>query len=355
MSNINYCTAKSDKETIVIKSNWTVPNFVEYLKNPPRRQLRKTVDPEFLLRMQIVGYNYSTIEIYFLSLSTVVMKAILNLGLKSGAMRQIASTVFYTVQENKWQYLNTLFSHDFIQTPLNCTAWGRSNCVDIPLRNGNLYLEFQFEVTHDIKDGRACVPESQLADDFGSILNDDTFSDVLMKSVDGTEYKVHKVILASRSLVFKAHFHQDTTKSITNIESPFEADVLLEVLKFIYSDKAPGVNDIPEKLLVAAEFYQLSGLKKLCEDVLHKNLTVKNVIKTIELADLYSAKTLKQSCLEFIKYSQSELLITKTEAWSNIKSIDLIKSIYEYILADEVNVEKVKSVESTSESFDISL
>ncbi|VVC97095.1 unnamed protein product [Leptidea sinapis] len=186
-----------------------------------------------------------------------------------------------------------------------------------------------------------------MGNDFESILDDGMFSDVVMKSVDGTEYKVHKVVLASRSLVLKAHFAHHTTESVTNvIESPFEAHVLFEMLKFIYSDKASGVHDIPEKLLAAAEFYQLSRLKTLCEDALHKKLTIENVLETLELADLYSAKTLKQLSLEFIKYYQSEMLITKIKAWSNIKSIDLIKTIYEYIMVDEPNVKKVQCMES---------
>lgn len=72
-----------------------------------------------------------------------------------------------------------------------------------------------------------------------------------MKSPAGIEYKAHKLILASRCEVLKAHLERNTTAtaSVTCIESPFESQLLCEVLRFIYRGNAPNVNEIPEKLL----------------------------------------------------------------------------------------------------------
>ncbi|GBP51833.1 Speckle-type POZ protein-like [Eumeta japonica] len=160
-----------------------------------------------------------------------------------------------------------------------------------------------------------------------------------MKSADDVEYKVHKAVLASRSAVLKAHFEHNTTECHTNIvNSLLDSDVLKEVLTFIYSDKAPRVDEIPEKLLGAADYYQLSRLKSLCEEALHKKLTVDSAIQTLQLADLHSATALKELTLEFIKDGQARL-ITKTEGWADIKSIELIKTIYEYIMNDDVDAE----------------
>ncbi|CAG4938194.1 unnamed protein product [Parnassius apollo] len=276
--------------------------------------------------MRFLGRDNDAIIIYYLSPYPVYLKSILTICLKRFEERSIAINEYHAVQANQWEYLATLFKKDI------------TNYVERDkylLANRSLHLKFKFMVSNDIKVDRTNVPEAQLSNDFENLLNNGLFSDVTIKSAEGNEYKVHKAVLASRSVVLKAHFEHNTTECYTNVvESPLESEVLREVLKFIYSDKAPRVDEFPEKLLAAADFYQLSRLKSLCEEALHKKLTVENAIEILQLADLYSAKTLKQLTLEFIKDGHAEL-ITKTEGWAKVKSVDLIKVIYEYVMAND--------------------
>ncbi|CAH2088256.1 unnamed protein product [Euphydryas editha] len=338
MSNINY-TSRTEGQTKINTIIWTVPHFVNLLENKTTREFRTEkaketcLDPictRFHLKMQFLGRDNDIIEIYYLSPDPVFLKSILTICLKRFEERSIVIKEYHTVQANKWQYLATLFKRDI-------TGYdGRDIFL---LNDGSLRLKFQFIVSNDIKVEHSNVPEAQLSNDFENLLNNGLFSDVIMKSVEGNEYKVHKAVLASRSLVLKAHFEHNTTECQTNIvESPLEAEVLNEVLIFIYTDKAPSVDDVPEKLLAAADYYQLSRLKSLCEEALHKKLTVENAIETLQLAELHSAKILKQLTLEFIKDGQAKL-ITKTEGWAKVKSVDLIKAIYEYIMNDDIEAD----------------
>ncbi|CAK1542742.1 unnamed protein product [Leptosia nina] len=285
--------------------------------------------------MQLLGRSNELIEIYYMSPIPVFLKSIVTVCLQRFEERSIAIKDYHTVQANKWQYLATLYKHDLANYD------GRDKFL---LNNGKLQLKLQFMVTNDVKVEGVNIPETQLSNDFEKLLNDSLFSDVVMKSAEGFEYKVHKAVLASRSQVLKAHFDHNTTECLTNIiESPFETDSLREVLTFIYIDKAPRVDEIPEILLAAADYYQLSGLKSLCEEALYKKVTVENAIETLQLADLHSAKTLKELTLEFIKDGQAKL-ITKTEGWAKIKSVELIKSIYEYIMTDDVEADIKQSM-----------
>lgn len=338
MSNLNY-TTRTEGQTKINTIIWTVPNFVNLLENKTAREFRtakstdpnkaEVVDSRFQLKMQFLGRDNDIIEIYYLSPIPVFLKSILTICLKRFEERSIAIKEYHTVQANKWQYLATLFKRDVASYD------GRDIFL---LSDGSLRLKFQFMVTNDIKVDRN-VPEAQLSNDFENLLNNGLFSDVTMKSVQNVEFKVHKAVLASRSAVLKAHFEHNTTECFTNeVESPLESDVLREVLTFIYSDKAPRVDEIPERLLAAADYYQLSRLKSLCEEALHKKLTVENAIETLQLADLHSANTLKQLTLEFIKDGQAKL-ITKTEGWAKVKSVELIKRIYEYIMADDIEAD----------------
>ncbi|XP_013190440.2 speckle-type POZ protein-like [Amyelois transitella] len=339
MSTVNY-TTRTEGQTKINTLIWTVPNFINLLENKSTREFRTekyndknnavSMDGRFQLKMQFLGRSNEIIEIYYLAPNAVFLKSILTICLKRFEERSIIIKEYHTVQANKWQYLATLYKRDIASFD------GRDIFL---LSDGSLRLKFQFMMTNDIKIQRANVPETQLSSDFENLLNISLFSDVTMKSAEGIEFKVHKAVLASRSAVLKAHFEHNTTECQTNIvESPLESEVLREVLMFIYSDKAPRVDEIPERLLAAADYYQLSRLKGLCEEALHKKLTVENAIETFQLADLHSARTLKQLTLEFIKDGQAEL-ITKTEGWAKVQSVDLIKRIYEYIMTDEVETD----------------
>lgn len=334
MSSINY-TTRTEGQTKINTIIWTVSNFINLLDNKHNREFRteksqdgtnEVNEPRFQLKMQFLGRENDIIEIYFMSPNPVFLKSILTICLKRFEERSIVIKEYHTVQANKWQYLATLFKRDIASYD------GRDIFL---LSDGSLRLKFQFMVSNDIKVDRINMPEPQLSKDFENLLNNGLFSDVIIKSAEGIEYKVHKAVLASRSDVLKAHFEHNTTECFTNlVESPLESNVLQEVLTFIYSDKAPQVDDIPEKLLAAADYYQLSRLKSLCEEALQKKLTVDNALETLQLADIHSAYNLKQLTLEFIKDGQAKL-ITKTEGWTKVKSVDLIKSIYEYIMTDE--------------------
>ncbi|XP_023950780.2 speckle-type POZ protein-like [Bicyclus anynana] len=340
MSSLNY-TIRMEGQTKINTLIWTVPCFIKLLENKTVREFRtdkldhgnRDIKSGIQLKLQFLGQENEIIEIYYLSPNPVFLQSILTVCLKRFEERSIVIKEYQTVQGNKWQYLATLYKRDIASNNGSDTFL---------LIDGSLRLKFQFKISNNIKVERSNIPETQLSYDFENMLLTGLFSDVIMKSAEGNEYKVHKAVLASRSVVLKAHFEHSTIECQTNIvESPLEAEVLIEVLKFIYSDKAPRVDEIPERLLAAADFYQLSRLKSLCEEALHKRLTVENVIETLQLADLHSAKTLKLLTLEFIKDGQAQL-ITKTEGWAKIKSIELIKTIYEYIMTDDIEAEDIK-------------
>ncbi|CAH2088260.1 unnamed protein product [Euphydryas editha] len=335
MSKINY-SSRTEDQTKIDTIIWTVPNFVNLLENKTTREFRTekaeetSFDPNCTrchLKMQLFGRGNDIIEIYYLSPDPVFFKYTLTFldsyNSRSDVIKEKLN--YHTVQANKWQYLATMFKKDITAT-LNY------------FQSGNLILKFELRIIVS-KVQNSNVPEAQLSNDFENLFNNGLFSDFIMKSVEGNEYKVHKAVLATRSPVLKAHFEHNTTECKMNvIESPLEAEVLNEVLTFIYTNKAPSVDDIPEKLLAAADYYQLSKLKSLCEGALHRKLTAENAIETLQLAELYSAKILKQLTLEFIKDGQAKL-ITKTEQWTKVKSVDLIKAIYEYVMNDDVEAD----------------
>ena len=89
-------------------------------------------------------------------------------------------------------------------------------------------------------------------------------------------------------------------KSHTNrVDVPdIDSDVFEELLHFINTGETSNVDQIAQQLLAAAEKYDVKDLKLICEDVLTKQLTVDNCVKTLIFADIHLENKLKKKCVE---------------------------------------------------------
>lgn len=305
-----------DGETKTFKITWTLPDFINILKTNRSREFRTSIPKDSTLnlpielKMKFLGLHNDAVEMYYLFKEhSILSSKLIITNLYGNKERTIFFKSYTTTKVNRWQYMVTFSKEDIL------SKGNHYMCTNIYLDvSCNLNLEFYISVP-DIKPDETQSKEVGLGNDFHYLLTGGLFSDVHMKSCEGDEYKVHKAILTCHSAVLRAYFEHNTTECSTNIvESPFDSEVLHEVITFMYSDEAPKMNEIPEKLLAAADYYQLNKLKSLCEKVLHKKLTVENAIEILELADLYSANNLVQLTLDFIKDDQIELIM-KTEGW----------------------------------------
>lgn len=145
------------------------------------------------------------------------------------------------------------------------------------------------------------VPDCKLSEDLSSLYESQKFSDVIL-SVDGRDFHAHKAILAARSPVFAAMFaHEMEEKKQNRVEiKDMDHEVLNEILRFIYSEKAPQLEKMADDLLAAADRYDLERLKVMCEEALCSNLAVDTAAEVLILADMHSAQQLKAHAIEFI-------------------------------------------------------
>lgn len=145
------------------------------------------------------------------------------------------------------------------------------------------------------------VPECRLSDDLGLLFESQRFSDVTL-AVAGKEYQAHKAVLAARSPVFAAMFeHEMEERKHNRVEiTDVDADVLKEMLRFIYTGKSNNLEKMADDLLAAADKYALERLKVMCEEALCSGLSVENAAEVLILADLHSADQLKAQAIDFI-------------------------------------------------------
>ncbi|XP_063115089.1 speckle-type POZ protein-like isoform X2 [Cavia porcellus] len=173
------------------------------------------------------------------------------------------------------------------------------------------------------------VPECRLAEDLGNLWENTRFTDCSF-FVRGQEFKAHKSVLAARSPVFNAMFEHEMEESKKNrVEiNDLDPEVFKEMMRFIYTGKAPNLDKMADSLLAAADKYALERLKVMCEEALCSNLSVENVADTLVLADLHSAEQLKAQAIDFINRCSvlRQLGCKDGKNWNSNQATDIMET-----------------------------
>ncbi|KAJ8675384.1 hypothetical protein QAD02_011170 [Eretmocerus hayati] len=168
---------------------------------------------------------------------------------------------------------------------------------------------------------------------YGEYVNNKQHSDVKV-IVRGQTIFAHKVILTCGNAVFTAMFMhnlKENNENIINIED-IEFDVMLELLRFMYTGHISNVEKMPEELLIAADKYGVEELKNYCENYLCELLSVKNVLDYLNFASKYNLRQLKTQAVDFLIMHRKDVVHTP-EFESNVRMmspdvvIDVLKTL----------------------------
>jgi len=107
----------------------------------------------------------------------------------------------------------------------------------------------------------------------------------------------------------------ENERSRVEIED-IDGDIMLEILRFIYTGKTQNIEKLADALLPAADKYCLDRLKVQCEETLCTTIDKDNVADTLILADLHSAIQLRQQAIDFINTHPQGITIRR-----NLKKI----------------------------------
>ena len=158
------------------------------------------------------------------------------------------------------------------------------------------------------------VPPPVMGSGMGNMLTEGLFSDVTVVA-DERKFPAHRAILAQRSEVFRKMFEVNMTEKHNQhvVIKDLSADAVSDLLTFIYTDAAPNIKEVAPELLAAAEKYNISRLKAVCEEELAKSLDVDNVINRLIASEMYRAFQLKDAALHWISKHAPD--VVKTASW----------------------------------------
>jgi speckle-type POZ protein len=174
-----------------------------------------------------------------------------------------------------------------------------------------------------VRDDPLAIPPSDIGDHLGRLLDCQDGSDVSF-SVDGRKFAAHRAVLAARSPVFKAELFgamAEATMSQITLEdiNPAAFEVLL---RFMYTDVLPPDGELARSpvemyrhLLAAADRYAMDRLKLICADKLWQNVSVDTVAATVNCAETYNCRELKDKCMAFFVEEQNFKKIVLTDGY----------------------------------------
>lgn len=133
------------------------------------------------------------------------------------------------------------------------------------------------------------------------------FADVKVQCGDKV-FNLHKSVLSAWSEVFLAMFsspmlERDGDLTVTDCgEETFE-----NLVRFLYSEQIPEDEQEVKDLLIVADKYLISELKRNCEEVLIEWMCVQNIADLAELAVKHNCTKLKTELINFIRDNREEL------------------------------------------------
>jgi speckle-type POZ protein len=191
------------------------------------------------------------------------------------------------------------------------------------LPNGALKLKCDFtiyvaEISQVQSEVQGSVGESTLSINFHNLWTEGVLQDFNIKC-EGEDIPCHRAILAARSDMFKAMLTSDSIeKKKGEVEiKDCSAGILRHFLKFVYTDCLDDERDYNStELLILADRYQVSGLKKRCEVALSKTISKNNAIQLLSTASLYSAELLMANASRVVANNLKELV--GSEDWKQM-------------------------------------
>lgn len=145
-------------------------------------------------------------------------------------------------------------------------------------------------------------------------------SDITIKTKDDKEIKAHNFIL-SRSKVFdvmlNAHDTKEAIEGVIKITDT-DFDVLNEMIRYLYCDEAPQLEEMALDLLTVANKYDIPGLEAECVEHLTDNVATESFAEILMIADQLNIQSLKDAAINFVITNRK--VVFSTEGWKRLKA-----------------------------------
>ncbi|XP_068628876.1 protein roadkill-like [Battus philenor] len=165
----------------------------------------------------------------------------------------------------------------------------------------------------------------KLQHNFSDINNDK--KDYELVSSSGKIYKIHKIILATHSNVFRSMLKEEKRKKDSMVINMSDNDLEL-LIEYLYTGTIKNlVKQNCQQLLDIADMFQLKKLFLLIECAINNQLSVENAVDFALLSERYKLSNVQTNIFKFIKEHPQ---VFKSEAWMGLNNVSLTKKLLEF-------------------------
>lgn len=155
-------------------------------------------------------------------------------------------------------------------------------------------------------------------------------ADITIETSDGQTFRAAKCIL-SRSPVFDKMLSngewKEAKEGIIKIKD-ITFDAIYELVRYLYCDEVPKLSEMTLDLLIAADKYDITGLKEICLRHLTSQISMENFVEIFIHCDHLNISELKKSVIDFIVKNRREMV--GSDKWDTLKLYpDLVIEIVE--------------------------
>ena len=159
-------------------------------------------------------------------------------------------------------------------------------------------------------------PNPELSNKLGALLDSGKLSDVTFE-INGEEISAHRAILAAMSDTFSAMFEHDLLEKKTGrvVITDCETDVFKALLRFIYTGNEPTWknNDFAMQLMMVADKYSLTELRRTCLGQLLRSLNPENAIPTFLAVETLGLQFGEEVVFTFLR--ENSRLVLASDSW----------------------------------------
>ena len=151
-------------------------------------------------------------------------------------------------------------------------------------------------------------------------------------SLEGKEFSVHKVVLASSCPYFNSLFTmnmKERNQEVIELKCP-TAERMEDFLTFLYTTQVQLTTDNVEALIVTADYFNVHELKELGCSFLQENLNLSNGIALYGFAGRYHCEPLREITRDFLIENFS--IISRTEDFLSTN----VEQLLEIVSSDEL-------------------
>ncbi len=211
---------------------------------------------------------------------------------------------------------------NFFRQTYDCEVLKKEYVVDDTLE---AYMKFKFYLVEQPKHTVLEASNSPVFD-ISKTLNDarlnNTFTDVTLVC-DSSEFKAHRVVLASQSEFFKTRFEERWETEDNKVDmSDLTQQILEAIISYLYSGTCADLDNIAPDLLIAADKYQIPVLKTACEHSMLKTLCVDNAVEYLKFANSINADSLKQQIMKFLLSNHD---VRQSKQWEELDNCDPVR------------------------------